>query len=329
MIYIACPEKLATGGTELLHQLYYEIKKKTDKVRIYYYNYSNNGDPTAERFKKYNVNYVKTIKNAEGTMILPEIATELLNNNTNMKKMVWWLSVDNYYKSFNYPKKSIKGIFKKIYRIITNFENRKKVNFQDDNITHLVQSNYAKYFLMDKNVSDIEFLSDYLSDIYLEEKVEYNSKNRKDQVLYNPKKGIEFTQQIIRQATDIKFIPIQNLTQQGVIDLCKSSKVYIDFGNHPGKDRLPRETALLGCTVITGTKGSAKFYEDVKISEKFKFEDREDNIPKIINQIRNNIKNYDKEIEKYGKYRQMILSERKKFKSDVNKIFDKYLNQFI
>ena len=33
-------------------------------------------------------------------------------------------------------------------------------------------------------------------------------------------------------------------------------QVYIDFGHHPGQDRLPREAVQCGCVVITGTRGS-------------------------------------------------------------------------
>ena len=50
------------------------------------------------------------------------------------------------------------------------------------------------------------------------------------------------------------------------------SKVYIDFGNHLGKDRIPREVAS-GCCIITGKTGADKYKEDVYIGEKFKFDE--------------------------------------------------------
>ena len=55
MLYIACPEKLATGGTELMHQFYFKIKKYNPDIKIFYYNFSDNGSPVAERFLKYGV----------------------------------------------------------------------------------------------------------------------------------------------------------------------------------------------------------------------------------------------------------------------------------
>ena len=39
----------------------------------------------------------------------------------------------------------------------------------------------------------------------------------------------------------------------------------MDFGFHPGQDRLPREAALLKNCIITNREGSAAFYKDVPI----------------------------------------------------------------
>ncbi|KAL3809235.1 hypothetical protein ACHAXA_005283 [Cyclostephanos tholiformis] len=46
---------------------------------------------------------------------------------------------------------------------------------------------------------------------------------------------------------------------------------YIDFGPHPGMDRLPREAALAGCIVITNREGAAAHDEDVPLPQEFKF----------------------------------------------------------
>ena len=45
----------------------------------------------------------------------------------------------------------------------------------------------------------------------------------------------------------------------------RRGQVYIDFGHHPGQDRLPREAAACGCLVVTGTRGSAGFHADVPL----------------------------------------------------------------
>ena len=100
-----------------------------------------------------------------------------------------------------------------------------------------------------------------------------------------------------------------------------SSKVYVDFGTHPGKDRFPREAAISGCCILTDKKGSAKFSRDVPISNEYKFEDEDKNISKIRNKINFCLTNYDEAIDQFESYRKYILSEKKSFGLDCEKIF--------
>ncbi|PRR81497.1 hypothetical protein CLLU_31270 [Clostridium luticellarii] len=105
--------------------------------------------------------------------------------------------------------------------------------------------------------------------------------------------------------------------------LLRKGKVYIDFGNHPGKDRFPREAAISGCCIITGKRGAAKFYEDIPISSKYKFNDNIANIDKIINSIKLCLNNYDNEIKNFQEYRNIIINEKEKFEKDLLNIFKK------
>jgi hypothetical protein len=107
-----------------------------------------------------------------------------------------------------------------------------------------------------------------------------------------------------------------------IIDLLKKAKVYIDFGNHPGKDRIPREAAVLGCCVIVGKRGSAKYYEDVPIPEEYKFDVRKCNIDSIISKIFYCFNNYEYLINDFEYYRKCIHSEPNNFLNDLKKIFN-------
>jgi hypothetical protein len=329
MIYIACPEKFATGGTELLHQLYYKLRSYTNNVKIFYYDYSDTGSPVNERFEKYKIEYVNEIKDEDKSiLIVPEILTELLNNYKKINKSIWWLSVDNYLNSvgditnkFNSIKKKVKLIYRRKYF-------NKIVNFNDNSILHLYQSYYAKDFLEKKKVKKMQYLSDYIGSNFLVEKAEFSEMNRENRVLYNPQKGIEFTKKLMSIDTTIEFTPLINMSQTQIIELCKKSKVYIDFGNHPGKDRFPREAAHLGCIIITGKRGSANFHEDVMIPEKYKFIDKDSNIPQIISEIKNIFKNYNDIEQEFDEYRKMIKNEEKIFEEDVARIWNEFLEKF-
>jgi hypothetical protein len=57
--------------------------------------------------------------------------------------------------------------------------------------------------------------------------------------------------------------------------------VYVDFGKHPGRDRLPREAALAGCLVMSTYIGSATYWEDMPLSNWYKFETLDEVIGKV------------------------------------------------
>ena len=111
------------------------------------------------------------------------------------------------------------------------------------------------------------------------------------------------------------------MTRKEVIETLQRAKVYMDFGNHPGKDRLPRESAILGCCVITGKRGSARYFEDVPIPEQYKFEDKEESIPTIVERIRDCLENFEERYKDFDYFRQVIREEPKKFLEDLKKIF--------
>jgi hypothetical protein len=311
-IYIVCPKKLYTGGTELLHQLADQLNNINQDTYIYYLLDKNNNTVNIDYFKSYNIKCADTIEDSEANiLIVPEVYTYLLKKFKNIRKMIWWLSVDNYFYQHN-----IKNKIKKLLDYHYPIEIQK---LSEMNIYHLAQSYYSIDFLKKHNITNTAYLSDYLNmDFILNRKTE---KIKRDIVAYNPRKGFEFTKKIIDSSDGITYCPIANMSRDQVVDLLKSAKVYIDFGSHPGKDRIPREAAICGCCVITNRQGSANYYEDVPILDDYKFDDTQENVPQIIAIIQNCFDNYSREIEKFREYRNIILEEKANFISDVNQIF--------
>ncbi|HOV15574.1 MAG TPA: hypothetical protein PK771_14905, partial [Spirochaetota bacterium] len=284
-IYIACPANTATGGPELLHQLFSKLRELDFNVKIYYYNCSSQ-NPVHEQFIGYTPEYVDKINDEKNNvLIVPEVATEILTGFRNISKVIWWLSVDNFFNSYK-----IKKIF---YGILFNLNNKKnqkktlensekikmrnkynyyyKLNFKNDNsIIHFVQSYYAYLFLKRENVNNIYFLSDYINPEFINNQLNKSNLQKENIALYNPNKGYFFTKKLIKCYPDINWIPLINLKRNEMSNLLLKAKVYIDFGEHPGKDRIPRESAISGCCVITGLKGSAKYHNDVPIKLDYK-----------------------------------------------------------
>jgi hypothetical protein len=345
-VFVACPANAATGGPELLHQLVDALRNKLGvDAYLYYYRYFKllNRTPVHPAYQSYNLPYVLSIKkeedNEKNILIVSEVLSglSLLPKFKNIRKGVWFLSVDNYYYSkVKNPiflfKKGVNKILAKL-NLLPVFEPendykldelKKIFKYQKDPFLkmadfYMVNSYYGMEWF--KELKPMYYLSEYLNLEFLNTKVDFSKKQ--NLVAYNPKKGFSFTKAIIKSAKGINFIPLFNMTRDGIINTLLKSKVYIDFGTHPGKDRLPREAAICGCCVITGMRGSAGNFKDVPIPSEYKFDLKQENIPKIVEKIKDCLKNFDERQRDFEFYRETIKKEPQEFEHDLQKVFQK------
>ena len=254
----------------------------------------------------------KVVDNKCNMVIVPETNVNLLRGIKKAQKAIWWMSVDNYFKTLKSPKY-------RIWDLLGLF----RYNIANKDILHFAQSYYAIDFLKKEGVSEnkIFYLSDYLDEEFISNSAKYEKLKKKDIVLYNPKKGWEFTKNLIEQSHDIEWCALQNMTPAEMREKMGYSKVYIDFGNHPGKDRIPREAAVMGCCVITGQRGAAQNKKDVFIPDKYKFKDDKASIPFILKMIEECFANYEDQIRDFEEYRKKIRNEYNTFHQDVVNIF--------
>ena len=98
---------------------------------------------------------------------------------------------------------------------------------------------------------------------------------------------------------------------------------YIDFGPHPGMDRLPREAALAGCIVLTNREGAANFAKDVPLPEEFKFSKFDvDVIYGMLKDCCCKDDNHQKYVEKMKPYVKWILVQEKQMEVCVDRLVD-------
>lgn len=316
-IYIPCPANHVTGGTELVHQFVYNLRKLGFNAFVFYYKMHQNVDPIPENFKKYVTDYAVEIEdNSHNILVVPETRTEYLFKFQHIRKVIWWLSVDFYYDYADIDRIST---LLKLLRITKKFNINKPGLCPVD--LHLVQSNYAADHLEKHGISNYRFLSDYLNEEFFQNTVPVSNEDKVNCVLYNPKKGYSFTKDIIALSPGFEWVPIINMSTTEVVNLLRVAKVYIDFGKHPGKDRFPREAAICGCCVITGLRGAAKFEQDIPIPASYKFEDKEENIALIIEQIEYCLFDYQKVKPDFDAYREVIMQEEKVFIQQLQNIF--------
>lgn len=334
MIYVLCPAGVKTGGTELLHQLVFQINNlcSSQNAKIVY-TQTDNVHPV-KSFEKYiSKNWIResdVVEDKDNIFIIPETSLSEFKKFKLGKKYIWWLSVDNFYRTgfngwnkFNNTVKQL-GLYHAIGGLFKGKVKNYKKEIKDADF-HLFQSFYANDFLRNSNIADDKkvYLSDYINDLYIDKSSVALEHSKKDIVLYNPKKGLRFTKKIIENSpSSIKWVPLINMSNEEVYQNLISGKVYIDFGNHPGKDRFPREAAISGCCILTDKKGAAAYYEDVPIPEKYKFDDNIGNISYILDKIEYCLNNYQHAIKDFENYRKFIKNEKDRFKKDIIKIFE-------
>lgn len=309
MIYVACPPALATGGPELLHQFAAKLRELGGEATMYYPGREPE-DPVVPRYREYGVAFTRSIADA-GTgdvLVVPETMTHELYTNKSMQRWVWWLSVDNYFAvaGLDRTRKKIRRFFglDRVYKV-------GEIGFG-----HMAQSHYAIDFLARHGITDVEYVSDYLNPAFLTAALASNLA-RENRVLFNPKKGMVFTSKLMAAAPDVQFVPIENMSPPQIAELMQSSKVYIDFGHHPGKDRMPRESAICGCCVVTGLDGAAAFDKDLPIPRDFKFPREDASIERIVASIRRCLADYPSQVARFAPYRDFILAEPEQFGAQV------------
>ncbi|WP_052326013.1 hypothetical protein [Pectobacterium brasiliense] len=317
-VIVCCPGNIVTGGPELLHQFVNEARSLGVDASIMYYPFTKEfATPTAYSHYDIKVTSYNSADFNKSIIILPEVATKFIKLFPLNSICVWWLSVDNYFPQTT----------NKLNKYIRNFVSvgigRKSSLSTIKKCINLSQSEYASLFLLEKGIISTK-ITDYLNKTHLENI--YNINDKKDIIVFNPKKGFEVTRKLIENNPDLTFIPIENMNAEDVRALLRKSKIYIDFGNHPGKDRLPREAAMAGCCIITGVKGSASNDIDISIPKRFKFDDKTSVDNELFRHVVEDVfLDFKTVYDAYEPYREQIRSEPDVFKSQVESFINDHI----
>ncbi|MEI3790510.1 MULTISPECIES: hypothetical protein [unclassified Chryseobacterium] len=327
IIYILCPAHFATGGPEALHQLGKALSDFGYNVFMHYLDNEMGSidNPVNPNYEQYGVKYSQILNNSSKNIIIfPETYCIHLwdKKYSNLKKHVWWLSVTNFfivlkdYTAFYESKKNFK-----IRNFFSPFPIPTVKRVRKSKAKHIAHSFYSLEFLKE-NKFDIEGqISDYMSESF--RKGENYRGFKEDIIIYNPKKNGEFLEKIRRQNQQYKWIPLENMTPEQVSQNMKKAKVYIDFGYHPGKERMPREACMMDCCLIIGKKGSAAYKEDMPILEKYRYDFEDECIPTITETIKECMENYISSSGDFQDYKAILLKEKETFENAVQLLFKK------
>lgn len=337
MVYVFAIRGNLSGGSESLHQLAYSLSISGVDVSMVYPDSSEKTIPL--KFQKYKLNVAEKVEDLpENMIIVPETETSYLYKYKNIRKCIWWLSRDFYYGYCNYEgllrSAQRHNIHPKLYNIYIPIVYLKKkltpryFRFRKDknNIFHLYNCEYVRQYLEQRGIlkDNMLYMCGPISDEYFS-----NKKVKKENIIaFNPKKNYQFTKLIVdrlkEECSDLKLVAIEGMTTLEIASLLEKAKLYIDFGQFPGPERIPREAVIKNCNIITSTYGSAKNNIDVPIPEEFKIDASNKNIDYIINKIIEQIDNYEANIYKFDEYRNKVKEQKVLLKTNTEVFIRKF-----
>lgn len=318
-IIIFCPPKKVTGGPEALHQLSHKLHK-IGLTNVFMHYLPKRANPKPDHYSIYNSKEINTVEDhQDNILIIPESMTFLIKKYPKSQKIVWWLSVEFYKILVDYRVRS-QNIFKRL--LYKQFD--KEYHFEPlSNVFHWAQSFRSSLYLKEHHIpeSQIDHICDYINPIFLNHSRHTEKDFLNNKILYNPKKGKEEMDLLIRNSPELEWIPIQNMKAEQIKELMSASLLYVDFGENPGRDKMLRESVSQDCCIVSGKNGSSKYYEDLMIPEDYKFDFSEKIIPDIIVKIKEILENYQDHIPNFAIYKNEVLKEEIVFEDKLKKIF--------
>lgn len=321
-VLVICPGNAMTAGPEALHQLVAELVALGQPAAIVYHPFDRSFE-TPAAYRKHGAP-VARYADEPGTLVLfPEIFTPLALRVRQAEPAVWWMSVNNFTgERYGRPWRDRLRYWKYVLKGQRPWGGVKALA----HLRQFAQSDYAREFLAGHGLAS-EPLSDpipaYTEPAYLAGlPARLASAVRADTILYNPNKGAAITARLMAAYPQWRFRPLRGLDREQLAQAFLEAKLYMDFGHHPGKDRLPREAAIHGCCVVTARHGSAANPVDVPIPERCKLDVKDPRFVRNFGEVVADLfAHFEQRSQELAAYRAVIAREPVEWRRQVKAAF--------
>lgn len=316
-ILIVCPAGAVTGGPEALHQLCAHMNSLRLPAYMCYLPFDQLA-PAPKPYERYNTQSAP-YEDASGNLIIfPEVDPMLALKVKHAQAALWWLSLENFLE-----RRHFSPLYDKIRYLKRVIQGRRPWGGAKalKNLIHFSQTEHSSHYLRSCGIEPIPLIDsineDFLTDRYLD-----RIDHKQDLILYNPTKGWRVTCKLIEAFPQWQFVPLKGLNREQLSRKLYSAKLYIDFGHHPGRDRMPREAAMHGCCLITGRLGSAGNSIDLPIRDCYKLDSNSQKFIEQFGDITSQIlSDFPTHYAKFSPYRQWLQDEPRIFKEQIKNYF--------
>ncbi len=338
-IIICCPGNVITGGVNSLHNLCKALTANHYNAYMYYVD----ADETVLndfQITSYQVNRIHYLNDSHDTLVVvPETMISLILQLQKAQKVVYWLGLTYYFKNptwrFPFNLKLIRkliacrsydgyssGSLEITKRRLNEFA-KSHLNLWNGNVIHISNSHFVGNYCRQKGSPHTYVLHNPIRQEFYTHQL--NFKNREKLILFGPKTPQKIIRRLKKHLPEFSIIRLKKIPFNRVVELMSKAVIFAEFGNYSGRDRMPREAAMLGCNIFMNTRGTAAFEDDYNIPREYTIADSPDNILIILQQLTNCALNYKDHIVNFGDFRNQLIEENKNFTSNTLNIFQEII----
>ncbi len=340
-IYIYCPGNVISGGVYSLHHLCTGLILSGFNAHMVYHNI----DPEVinhPNICSFQAPYASHIEDApENMLIVSETEIQYLNGFRSVKKVVYWLGLNNYFKKPPFRKPFHIKLLRKLIQcrnysgyssgLSENMKRRLSWWMKKDDIVwksgiiHLSNSYYVAEVLKAKGIMKTYIIHNPVIDsFYVQNEKKIIKKNK---IVFGPKtpKLLIFLSRLI---LNCEIVRLKHISPEDAKLHMEEAMIFAEFGNNSGRDRMHREAALLGCIVFSNTRGSAAIKEDMPIPEAYKIPDAIWNFPQILKRLRKALMNYHACKSDFIEYTHYLQKEKSSFPATIKSVFTEIFHYY-
>lgn len=360
-MYIVTPAGVYTGGPTALFQLCHSLNEYFNvNAIISFTGVKEDVNPVHPNYMGYKCKWIPISKvddDSRNLLVLPETQTYLLKKFKNLRKAIYWLSVDNFILNHYFSSRVPKILFYKdfflyvlrygftAYRkwmvndvrhyiacreILNAIDKRDEfLKFLNEVDLHIAQSLYAKNFIIRLGIdeSKVCMLREPIEEEFLNTTISFNEKE--DVITFNARKSFSIVYRALSKVKlwkkHVTIFALRNIGRENMIKILKKSKVFVDVGHHPGRDRPFREAGALCNVVIINRDGGYYYFDDCPVPDNYAIKCnniacRDININYLTSLIIDCLENYEHHIKNFHELMNYIKMEPKLYLNDLEKL---------
>lgn len=323
-----------SGGGEAMFQLGCDLIERGYGVSVIDMRKENQKLPAKfEKYMKQGLRYCNptdVVDASSSVIISPESGTGYLFRYKQARKMIYWLSYEFYDGKFFWNsantffgglKESFWSNCRRLLHFLRNIVKYGHIRFPVRKAVNLSGSHFTSNMLKKHGISSVPLVHSIGVD-FLNAGMYDSIAGRENIVLYNPAKPSRLTKKLVKR-NEFTYIPIQSLSVNQMLELFRKSKVYIDFGNFPGPERLPKETVYNGVNVLVWTLHAAAT-DDVLIPSKYKLSTHV-SVRVAEETIADMLDHYSEQNKDFDEFRTMVQGMEKRYYEQLDQICANYL----